>query len=356
MSLRFYANAPATTLTASCSAVATSIDVASVVGLPISYPYIMILDRGTASEEVVLVTAASSNTLTVTRGFDNSTAFAHATGAAVAHGVSAIDLREANLHGNSTTGVHGISGGLVGTTDAQTLTNKTLGATNIINGFATNRLMVSDATGKMVAGSAVPAGGVAGVNEAQTLTNKTFDSTSPTAFLPPGMVMMSAGVSVPNGWLACNGAAVSRTTYAALFAAIGTAYGVGNGSTTFNLPNLTDRFPVGTSVTKTRGMTGGESEVTLLTENLPSHNHTTLAHSHSLPSHTHGLLVSTVTNTSTGGSGARVAALGSGSLESTLAGGSGLTGSSASDTTFTGEDVPVDIMPPWASVGFVIKT
>lgn len=58
-----------------------------------------------------------------------------------------------------------------------------------------------------------------------------------------GRVFMHAGPSVPNGSLLCNGAAVSRTTYADLFAAIGTTWGVGDGSTTFNIPDLRDRFP-----------------------------------------------------------------------------------------------------------------
>lgn len=53
-----------------------------------------------------------------------------------------------------------------------------------------------------------------------------------------GFVIRYAGASAPDGWLACDGAAVSRATYALLFAAIGTAYGVGDGSTTFNLPNV----------------------------------------------------------------------------------------------------------------------
>jgi len=55
--------------------------------------------------------------------------------------------------------------------------------------------------------------------------------------LPPGMVGHTAGGSAPNGWLIRNGAAISRTTYAALFAVIGTTWGAGNGTTTFNLPN-----------------------------------------------------------------------------------------------------------------------
>lgn len=60
-----------------------------------------------------------------------------------------------------------------------------------------------------------------------------------------GSVELFAGASVPEGYLLCNGAAVSRTTYADLFDAIGTIYGAGDGSTTFNLPDFRDRYPIG---------------------------------------------------------------------------------------------------------------
>lgn len=65
------------------------------------------------------------------------------------------------------------------------------------------------------------------------------------AGLPAGVVVPFGGKTAPSGWLRCDGSAVSRTTYAALFAAIGTLYGAGDGSTTFNLPNLTGRVPFG---------------------------------------------------------------------------------------------------------------
>ena len=60
--------------------------------------------------------------------------------------------------------------------------------------------------------------------------------------LPAGAVQFFAMSSVPTGWLACNGAAVSRSTFAALFAAISTVYGAGDGSTTFNVPDLRGDF------------------------------------------------------------------------------------------------------------------
>lgn len=61
--------------------------------------------------------------------------------------------------------------------------------------------------------------------------------------MPTGVVLPYAGTAAPSGWLACNGSAISRTLYATLFSAIGTSFGVGDGSTTFNLPDLRGRFP-----------------------------------------------------------------------------------------------------------------
>lgn len=62
---------------------------------------------------------------------------------------------------------------------------------------------------------------------------------------PTGFIGLWGDDTVPSGWLLCNGAAVSRTTYAGLFAKIGTRYGAGDGSSTFNLPDMRDRYPIG---------------------------------------------------------------------------------------------------------------
>lgn len=78
-----------------------------------------------------------------------------------------------------------------------------------------------------------------------TITAAKFVTSVAEALLPPGMVQFYAANTAPSGWLKANGAAVDRTTYAALFAAIGTTYGVGDGSTTFNLPDLRGEFPRG---------------------------------------------------------------------------------------------------------------
>lgn len=120
--------------------------------------------------------------------------------------------------------------------------------------------------------------------------------------MPAGAITQYAGLNAPDGWLLCDGAEVSRTTYAALFDAIGTAYGTGDGSTTFNLPNMSGRFPIGhASITPSKnssssgfnggnnpygydtstygngyfplGEMGGEAVHWLTTNEIPPHNH-----------------------------------------------------------------------------------
>lgn len=106
----------------------------------------------------------------------------------------------------------------------------------------------------------------------------------------PGIIKMYAGALPPNGWLFCDGSAVSRTTYAALFAVIGTAYGSGDGSTTFNLPDLRGRVPVGTG-------TGTASDATshALGQTAGTETHTLTSGQSGLPAHTHGFTQPTIT-------------------------------------------------------------
>jgi len=93
-----------------------------------------------------------------------------------------------------------------------------------------------------------------------------------------GVIKPFAGLVAPAGYLVCNGQAVSRSVYAALYAICGTNYGAGNGSTTFNVPNLRGQIPVAYLAANpyfgTIGNTGGEATHTLITSEMPSHTHT----------------------------------------------------------------------------------
>lgn len=106
-------------------------------------------------------------------------------------------------------------------------------------------------------------------------------------FQAPGSVQMFAGSSAPAGWLLCDGSAVSRTTYSALFAAIGTTYGTGNGSTTFNLPDLRQRFALGKAASGTGSTLGGTGGA--------------IDHTHSAPAHYHGMGSGATLNISSSG-------------------------------------------------------
>lgn len=103
--------------------------------------------------------------------------------------------------------------------------------------------------------------------------------------IPPGTVVAYAGSTTPDEWLLCDGSAVSRTTYAALFTAIGTTYGPGNGTTTFNLPDLRSRVIVGSGAgsglsSYSNGDTGGEETHTLTGTEVPTHSHVDAGHTH----------------------------------------------------------------------------
>jgi len=117
------------------------------------------------------------------------------------------------------------------------------------------------------------------------------------AFLvPTGSINAWSTNTAPTGWQLCDGTAVSRTTYAALFAVIGETYGAGDGTTTFNLPNLKGRAIVGRDSAQTEfdtlAETGGAKTHTLTSAEIPVHLHTISAYSHASTStadlaHTH---------------------------------------------------------------------
>jgi microcystin-dependent protein len=150
-----------------------------------------------------------------------------------------------------------------------------------------------------------------------------------------GLVMWGTGTA-PSGWLLCDGAAVNRTTYAALFAVISTTFGVGDGSTTFNLPNYTNRVPYGTTV----GATGGSADAVVV-----SHTHTATStdsgHTHTVPSGASG--ASTPTGPASCASiGGQTTATGNANITTTVAS-AGVSGTNAN-------------LPPYLGINFIIKT
>lgn len=125
MSLRNYStSAVAARLTGRLLATDVQATVDQVTGWP-QPPFTLILDRDAASEEVATCTDITGLSIRLARGEDGTSALTHEIGGTVEHGISGRDLREPNVHVNTTGGVHGVSGALVGTTDVQVMEGKT---------------------------------------------------------------------------------------------------------------------------------------------------------------------------------------------------------------------------------------
>lgn len=231
-----------------------------------------------------------------------------------------------------------------------------------------NKYLAFDAGGNPIASGGGPGSAEVPVSAYGATLIAAADAPAARAILdvpPVGSLMMYAGSSAPVGWLICDGAPVSRTgTYAALFAAIGTTFGAGDGSTTFNLPNFKGRSPIGVGIgggggtSGTGAITGGDAltnrargawtgaETHTQTEaEMPSHNHsassTDSGHSHSIGNPTASPSI---------GYGIVQAAANS-------AYGSTYTGYANITTTigYKGGGSAMDIMNPVLAVNFIIK-
>ena len=119
------------------------------------------------------------------------------------------------------------------------------------------------------------------------------------AMVPTGSTQMFAGTTAPRGWLIADGSAVSRTQYSALFAVIGTLYGAGNGTTTFNLPDM--RGVVVRGVDRGRGLDSSRTQGTYQADLFASHSHNTAVTLANNGAHNHSATVS-VANTNLTGS------------------------------------------------------
>jgi len=187
--------------------------------------------------------------------------------------------------------------------------------------------------------------------------------------IPPGTILPFAGTTAPNGYLPCDGSAVSRSTYPDLFAALGTTWGIGDGSKTFNLPDFRGRAPIGAGqgLGLTNRIVGqeniGEEVHTLTVAEIPTHTHGVIepnngqGHTHGVsdPGHGHGGGVSNP--------GGQVATGASGLPRMAFANtGTSMTGISisASPTGITlqntGGGSAHNTMPPSAVINFIIKS
>lgn len=179
----------------------------------------------------------------------------------------------------------------------------------------------------------------------------------------------------PTGYLNCDGSNVSRSTYSALFAIIATTYGVGNGSTTFGLPNFQNRMAIGKSGTYSLGATGGSTTESYT----PVGSVSTTVNSHTLtlaeiPSHSHFIVSNTKTTSNgvgvptgahatygnNGGMGSSDYALQGSSTTpnvlSTNTQGSSGSHNHGSSSSFSGSSATLDILNPYISINFIIKT
>jgi len=157
------------------------------------------------------------------------------------------------------------------------------------------------------------------------VTAAKLDSAAVSVLMPSGTVLPYAGSALPgnpNDYLFCNGAAVSRSTYSNLFTAIGTDYGVGNGSTTFNIPDLRGRVIAGQDdMGGTSANVLTDAQADQLGGTLGEEDHTLTVNE--MPSHTHGLIIdratpgSTANDFGTSGGNANNVSSGSGNTSAT---------------------------------------
>ena len=165
-----------------------------------------------------------------------------------------------------------------------------------------------------------------GVRKAHTVIGMLLEECE-TVTIPVGMIAPYAGIdSIPDGWLLCNGAELSQAVYPALFAALGSQYGVASAPFThFLIPDLSDRFILGTDDEGDTGDTGGNASTTLTTANLPAH--------------THGYTLRTTLQ----------------NVRGTSAGGITTAAAGTAETSSVGSATPFSNLPPYLVMRYIIR-
>lgn len=187
--------------------------------------------------------------------------------------------------------------------------------------------------------------------------------------LPPGVIMPYGGTIAPTGYLICDGSLVSRVVYAALYAVIGTFYGAGDGATTFAVPDLRSRVPVGAGTggagltNRTNGQMGGEETHVLTAPEMPAHNHvlTDPAHNHTVtdPQHYHPYGPGPLSFVGAAGGSSNQSFLASGGNAYTQNAATGITlGGTVTGITManTGGTAAHNNLQPFTTTTFIIKT
>jgi len=241
------------------------------------------------------------------------------------------------------------SGNFSAGTITASLTGTASTATNLAGGGA-GQVPYQSASGT----TAMLSAGTSG----QVLTSSGTSAPTWSNVMPSGTIMQYAGATAPTGYLICDGSAVSRTTYATLFAVTSTTYGVGNGSTTFNLPNLQSRLPIGAGTgsgltLRTRGTTYGTETFTLASGNIPQ---LTSGNMSANASHSHTQLRPSYVYVGSGGGAGNAA----GTIIQTSDNVSGpqIQSQSTEHTHSVGNITPsaVTFLPPSLALNYIIKT